>query len=80
VRQRRLEKIKWSEKVINDVIERTEEKRTLLNNILRSKANYIRHILRRNSLIDCTTEGQMAEVKGAGSLKSLNVEFLNQTI
>ena len=44
-------KIKWSEKVTNKtVIERIEEKRTLPNNILRRKANWIGSILRRNCL------------------------------
>ena len=37
---RRMEKIKWSEEVTNkQVHERTEEMRTLLNNILRRKAD-----------------------------------------
>jgi hypothetical protein len=49
---RRVEKIKWSEKVTNElVLERIGEKRTLLNNILRRKANLIGHILRRNYLL-----------------------------
>ena len=42
-----MEKIKWPDKVANEqVIERIGEKRTLLNNILRRKANWIRHFLR----------------------------------
>ena len=41
-------KVKWSEIVTNkDVLERIREK-TLLNNILRGKANWIGHILRRD--------------------------------
>ena len=37
---RRMEKIKWSEKVTNEqVLERLGEKKTLLNNIPRRKAN-----------------------------------------
>ena len=44
-----MENIKWSEKVRNEqVFELIEEKGTLLNNILRRKANWIGHILRRN--------------------------------
>jgi hypothetical protein len=36
----RMEKIKWSEKVtLEQVLDRIGEKRTLLNNILRRKAN-----------------------------------------
>ena len=45
----RIEKIKWSEKVTNEqVLDRIGEKRTLLNNILLRKANWIGHILKRN--------------------------------
>ena len=61
-----MEKIKWSEKVTNEqVLQRTSigEKRTLINNILRIKANCIGLILRRNCLHD-SFEGQMTEVKG----------------
>ena len=50
---RRMEKINWSEKVTNEqVLEHIGEKRTLLNNILRRKANWIGHILRRMPLKD----------------------------
>ena len=46
-----MEKIKWSEKVTNEqVIDRIGEKRTLLNNILRRKADWIGHILRRTQV------------------------------
>ena len=55
---------KMLEKVINEqVLERIGEKRTLLNNILRRKANLIGHILRRNCLLHDAIEGQMTEVK-----------------
>ena len=64
---RRMEKIKWSEEVTNEqVLDRIGEKRTLLNNILRRKANWIGHILRRNCLLHDAIEGQMMEVKGVG--------------
>ena len=47
-----MEKIKWSEKVTNEqVLDRMREKRRLLNNIVRRKANRIGHILRRNCLL-----------------------------
>ena len=43
-----MEKIKWSEKVTNEeVLKCIGEKRTLLNNILARKANWIGQILRR---------------------------------
>ena len=59
---RRMEKIKWSEKVTNEqVLDRIGEKRALLNNILRRKTNCIRHIMRRNFLLHDANEGQMTE-------------------
>ena len=64
---RRMEKIKWSEEVTNElVLQRTGEKRTLLNNILRRNANWIDHVLRRNSLIHDAIVGKMTEAKGVG--------------
>ena len=44
-------KIKWSEKVTNEVLERTGEKRTLLNSILRRKAHCVGHIVRKKKKI-----------------------------
>jgi hypothetical protein len=62
-----MEKIKWSKKVTHEeVFERIGEKRTILNNILRRKANWISHILRRNCFLHDAIEGQMTEVKGVG--------------
>ena len=62
---RRMEEIKCSEKVSNEqVLDRIGEKRTLINNILRRKANWMGHILRRNCLVHNPIEGQMTEVKG----------------
>jgi len=44
---RRIEKITWLEKVTNEqVLDHIGEKRTLINNILCRKANWIGHILR----------------------------------
>ena len=58
---------KWSEKVTNEQVhDRIGEKRTILNNILRRKANWIGHILRRIFLLHAAIEGQMTEVKGVG--------------
>ena len=59
--------MKFSEKVTNEnVIERIDEKKTLLNNILRRKPNCIRPILKRNYPLGNSIEGQMTEVKGVG--------------
>ena len=60
-------RVKWSEKLTNEhVLEHIGEKRTLLNNILRRKANWIGNILRRNCVLHGAIEGQMAEVKEVG--------------
>ena len=48
------------------ILERKEEMRTLLNNILRRKANWFGHILRRNCILHDATDGQMTEVKRVG--------------
>ena len=62
-----MEKIKWSEKVTNEeVLDRIGEKRTLLNNILRMKVNWIGDIMRRNGLLHDAIVGQMTEVTGVG--------------
>ena len=61
---KRLEKIKWSEKISNEqVLESIGEKKTLRNNILRRKANWIGHILGRNCFFHDAIKGQMTEVK-----------------
>ena len=61
-----LTKIEWTEKFTNGVLERIGEKRTLQNNILNRKVNWIGHILRINCLLHDTIEGQMTVVKGVG--------------
>ena len=74
-----MEKIKWSEKVTNgQLLERIGEKRTLLNNILRRKANWIVHSLRRNCLFCNAIEGQMTEVKGVGRRTQLLDDLRNR--
>ena len=71
-----MEKIKWSEKVTNEILDRIGEKKTLLNNILRRKVNWIGHILRRNCLLDDVIEGQTTEVKGVGERRELLLDAL----
>ena len=61
---RRMEMIKWFQKVTNEkVLERIGEKKTLLDSIVRRKANWIGHILRRNCFLHDAIEGQMKEFK-----------------
>jgi hypothetical protein len=57
--------MKWPEKVTNEqVLECIGERRTLLNNVLRRKVNWIGHILRNICLLHDAIEGQTTEVKG----------------
>ena len=56
---RRMEKLKWSEKVTNEeILERMGKKRTRLNNMLRRIGNWIGHILRRNCLLHEAEEAE----------------------
>ena len=76
---RRMEKIKWSEKVTNEhILDIIEQKRTLINNILSRKANWIGHILRRNCLLHDAIEGQMMEVKGVGRRRTQLLDDLRK--
>ena len=61
-----MEKIKWSKKVAHEVLEHIGENRTLVNNILRGKANWNSHTLRRNFLLHDAIEGQITEAKRVG--------------
>ena len=67
--------MKLSEKVAK-VLEPIGGKRTLLNNILPRKANWIDHILRINCLLHDSIEGQMTEVKGVGRRRTQVLEDL----
>ena len=77
----RMEKIKLSEEITNEqVLERIGEKRTLLNNIIRRKANWIDHILRRNCFLHDVIEGQITEVKGVGRTRTKLLDDLRNRI
>ena len=76
---RRMQKIKLSENVNNEkVLERIGKKRTLLNNIVRRKANWIGHILRRNCLFHDAMEGQMTKVKGVARKRTQLLDALRK--
>ena len=55
-------------------------KRAVLNNILRRKANWIGHILRRNCPLHNVIEGQMTEVKGVGRRRTQLLDDLGNRI
>jgi hypothetical protein len=57
---RRMEKISWTDRVRNEaVLHRVKEERNIVHTIKRRKANWIRHILRRNCLLKHVLEGKL---------------------
>ena len=60
------EKDKIEEVTSEKVLECIGEKRTLLNNILLRRVNWIGHILRRNCFLFYEIEEQITDVKGIG--------------
>jgi hypothetical protein len=73
---RRMEKISWTNYVKNKVVLlRVKEKRNILHEIGKLKANWIGHILRRNCLLQRVTEGKIQggiEVTGRRRTKLLD--------
>ena len=57
---KRMEKISWTDHVRNEeVLLRVKERRNILREISKRKANWIGHILRRNCLLERVIEGKM---------------------
>ena len=57
---RRMEKISWTDHVRNeDVLLRVNEKRNILHEIRKRKANWVGHILNRNCLLKQVIEGKI---------------------
>jgi len=48
---RRMEKMSWTDRVRNEVLERVKEERNILHTIKRRRTIWIGHILRRNCLL-----------------------------
>ena len=64
---RKMENIKWSEKITNEqVIDRIGERRTLINNILCRKVSWMVIFHERNFLLHDVIQGQIMELKGIG--------------
>ena len=67
---RRMEGIKWTEKVRNEeVMRRVGEQRTLLETIRKRKRNWLGHILRRDCLQRRVMEGKIEGKRGRGRIK-----------
>jgi hypothetical protein len=59
-RWRRMEKISWTDHVRNEeVLLRVSEQRNILHEIIKRKANWFGHILRRNCLLKEVIEGKI---------------------
>ena len=57
---RRMEKIRWTDQVRNEVVLiRVNKQRNILHEIRKRKANWIGHILRRNCLLQQAIEGKI---------------------
>jgi hypothetical protein len=58
--RRRMEKISWTDRVRNEeVLLRVKEQRKILHEIVKRKANWIGHILRRNCLLRQVIKGNI---------------------
>lgn len=57
---RRVEKIKWTDKITNEaVLSRVEEERSFVNTVIKRKKAWIGHALRHDSLLMTVLEGRM---------------------
>jgi hypothetical protein len=56
-----MEKMSWTDRVKNEVLDRVKEERNILRTIERRKANWIGHILRRNCLVKHISEEKLDE-------------------
>jgi hypothetical protein len=56
---RRIEKISWTDRVRNEVLQRVKEERNIIRKIKRRRANWIGNMLRRNCLLKHVTDGNI---------------------
>ena len=57
---RKMQKVRWSERRTNEeVLEMVDEKRSLMDRIIRSKKKWIGHIVRGDGLLKEVIEGRM---------------------
>ena len=74
---RRMEKISYMDRITNEeVLRRVQENRSLISNVLKRKANWIGHILRRNGLLHDILEGKM-EGGNASRLGRRKIQILD---
>jgi len=67
---RRMEKISWTDRVRNgEVLLRVKEQRNIIHEIMKRKANWIGHILRRNCLLQRVIEGKIKGDRSEGKTR-----------
>jgi len=74
---RRIEKIKWTDRVTNkEVLRRVGEERTIIKTIRQRQENWLGHVLRRNCLLHDVIEGRLEteDTRRAGRRK---IQMLN---
>jgi len=82
---RRMEKISWTDHVRNEeVLLRVNERRNILHEMRKRKANWIGHILRRNCLLKQVIEGkkkgEMEEARRRGRRRKKLLDDLKDRI
>ena len=62
-----MERVSWSEKKTNEqVLREVKEERSLLENVVKRKKNWIGHIVRGEGLLKHVMEGRMEGKRGRG--------------
>jgi hypothetical protein len=57
---RRMEKISWTDHVVNEILHKIKDERNVLHTVKRRNDNWISHILSANCLLKHTIEGNIA--------------------
>ncbi len=67
---RKIEGIKWLDHITNEeVLNKVNEKRSLINTLTRRQKNWIGHVLRGNNLLKELIEGRLYGKKRRGKLR-----------
>ena len=75
---RRMERIRWTDHVKDEVLRRVEEKRNILNTIKRRKSKWIAHSLPGKCLLKHVTEGKREGMRRRGIRHTQTVDYLKE--
>ena len=74
---RKIEGIKWQDHITNEeVLNKVNEKRSLINTLTRRQKNWIGHVLRGNNLIKELIEGRLYGKKRRGKPRQQMLNFI----